>query len=91
MKYTETEAIRVISNDIYLELERSNMKHGEMPENMFEQITIVNEEIGEVSKAILDFHYEDGTLDDVRKELIQSCAMCVKMLLKMFPFKIHKP
>jgi hypothetical protein len=73
---------------ISLEIDRSFELHGDLPENMFEQIVIINEEIGEVNKAILHLHYEGGNIENIRKELIESAAMCVKMLIKIMN---HEP
>ena len=75
--------------EIFAEWKRSEKLHGDMPDNMFEQIVIVNEEIGEVNKAVLHYHYESGSLDEIKKELIQSTAMCLKMLMKVVDLK-HK-
>lgn len=42
--------------------------------------TAFAEEAGEVIKAILDHRQGKGTLADVRKEIIQTMAMCVRLL-----------
>ena len=78
-------AYRLLTRDIADEIVKSNIKHGDMPENMFEQVVIINEELGEVNKALLHYNYEAGSIEDIRKELIQTAAMCCKMLLKNFP------
>jgi len=56
------------------------MKHPEWPTDMFRQLAIMNEEAGEVTKAVLHYHYEQGSLEDVKSELIQTAAMCMRML-----------
>jgi hypothetical protein len=88
MKMTKAEAFKLLTDDIAHELAKSYVKHGDMPENMFEQIVIISEEVGEANKAVLHLHYEDGSIEDVRHELIQTAAMCYKMLLKNFPHKL---
>ena len=55
-------------------------KHPSYPDDMFRQVAIMNEEAGEATKAVLHYHYEDGSLEDVKKELIQTAAMCMRML-----------
>lgn len=67
-------------SDIDAELVRAKMKHPEWPTDMFRQLAIMNEEAGEVTKAVLHYHYEQGSLEDVKSELIQTAAMCMRML-----------
>ncbi len=62
------------------ELRRAEKKHPNWPDDMFRQVAIMNEEAGEVTKAVLHYHYEGGTLDHVKEELIQTAAMCMRML-----------
>jgi len=40
----------------------------------------MQEEAGEVTRAVLHLAYEGGSIEDVRKELIQTAAMCMRML-----------
>ena len=65
---------------INIELQKAKKDHPKWPENMFEQVTIVNEELGEVNKAILHLKHEGGSLQDVKDELVQTAAMCIRML-----------
>ena len=76
---SELDRLRKYS-DIESELNKAIAKHPNYPDDMFRQVTIMNEEAGEVSKAVLHYHYEDGSISDVRKELIQTAAMCMRML-----------
>jgi NTP pyrophosphatase (non-canonical NTP hydrolase) len=73
---TEQEAIYKIRE----ELEKAETKHPDWPCDILHQIAIVNEESGEATRAALHFEYEGGELDDVEAELIQTAAMCVRML-----------
>jgi len=65
------------------ELKKAELKHPDYPKDMFRQVAIMNEEAGEVTKAVLHYHYENGSLEDVKKELIQTAAMCMRMLNKL--------
>lgn len=67
-------------NPIDAELKRAEKKHPDFPTDMFRQVAIMNEEAGEVTKAVLHYHYEGGSLKDVKEELIQTAAMCMRML-----------
>ena len=62
------------------ELKRAKEKHPDYPQNIFEQVAIMNEEAGEVTKAVLHYKREGGSLQDVKDELIQTAAMCMRML-----------
>lgn len=66
--------------DIGDELVWAEKKHPNFPDDMFMQLAIIQEEAGEVTKAVLHYHFEKGSLEDVRDELIQTGAMCVRML-----------
>ena len=62
------------------ELQRAEIKHPNWPEDLFIQLAIMNEEAGEVNKAVLHYKFEKGSIEDVREELIQTAAMCMRML-----------
>ncbi len=68
-------------------------KHPKWPDDPFHALSILGEEFGEVSKALLE-HFgtnQDIRLDDIRMELIQLGAMCVRMLdgLDKVPLRIY--
>lgn len=44
------------------------------------QLAIMQEEAGEVTKAVLDYHYAADTVEHIKEELIQTAAMCMRML-----------
>ena len=70
--------------EIYISIEseliRAKEIHPNYPVDRFLQFTIMQEEAGEVAKAVNDFHFGKGSLEDVKTELIQTAAMCVRML-----------
>lgn len=68
---------------INAELIRAQSKHPIFPEEVFQQLAIMQEEAGEVTKAVLEYHFEDGTLEHIREELIQTAAMCVRMYINL--------
>lgn len=63
-------------NKILSELNKAVEKHPKWPTNKFEQISILLEELGEVSKDL-----NDGRLDDARHELHQVGAMVLRTLM----------
>lgn len=53
------------------------------PTDMLHAATIIQEEAGEIAKAVLQYHYEPNkgvTEDDIRMEAIQTIAMCHRFL-----------
>ena len=75
----DTRLVQIFSA-IMSEFNRAERIHPSYPANMFEQLAIMQEEAGEVTKAVLHYHYEQGSIDKVEKELIQTAAMCIRML-----------
>ena len=65
------------------ELTKAKQKHPDYPDDMFRQVAIINEESGEATKAVLHYHYENGSIEDIKKELIQAAAMCMRMYEKL--------
>ena len=67
-------------DEIQQELEQAEKKHPDFPSDMFRQVAIINEEAGEITKAVLDYHYENGSFEDIKQELRQTAAVCMRML-----------
>ncbi len=76
---SELDRLRKYS-EIDAELNRAKQKHPNWPKGMFQQLAIMQEEAGEVTKAVLHYHYEGGTIEHVKEELVQTAAMCMRML-----------
>lgn len=70
-----------VLDSINVELEKAILKHPDFPENIFEQIAIIQEESGEAVRACLHYKHESGNIHNISKELIQTAAMCIRMLL----------
>lgn len=71
-------------NEIDAELTKAKTKHPNYPTSLLEQLAIMQEEAGEVTKAVLHYvQQEGGSKEEIRKELIQTAAMCVRMLEKL--------
>lgn len=65
---------------IDVELKRAEELHPNYPTDIFEQVAIMNEEAGEVTRAVLQYKREGGSIDSVKEELVQTAAMCMRML-----------
>jgi NTP pyrophosphatase (non-canonical NTP hydrolase) len=61
------------------ELIRAKKLHPAYPDNIFEKLAIITEESGEVAKAVLKYKYENGDFQNIKTELIQTAAMCIRM------------
>jgi len=67
-------------SEIDKELQRAERIHPFFPKNIFHQLAIMQEEAGEVAKAVNDCSSGKASIEDVRAELIQTAAMCMRML-----------
>lgn len=66
--------------DILNELEKAENKHPDWPLDLIHQVSIMNEEAGEAIRAALQVVYENGKISELKKELIQTAAMCIRVL-----------
>lgn len=74
---------REFLKEIVKELHRAEKKHPEYPECDFKKLAILSEEAGEVAKAVLHYHHENGSLAEIKSELTQTAAMCMRMYNNM--------
>ncbi len=72
--------METIINQILTEVEKAEAKHPNWPADLVYMDQIINEEKGEVTRAVLIHCLEAGPIDEVKKELVQTAAMCVRML-----------
>lgn len=65
-------------NDIVEELKRARKK---FPDNNH-KLTALNEEVGELNKAMLEFEYGNIDSDEVYKEAVQVAAMAIRVAVE---------
>lgn len=65
------------------ELDRACLKHPQYPFDRIHQAAIITEESGELMRACLQQHYENGSVTNIVKEAIQTGAMAVRMLIHL--------
>ena len=65
------------------ELERAIAIHPDYPGDIFKQLAIMQEEAGEVAKAVNDYSDGNDSIEHIKEELIQTAAMCVRMILNI--------
>jgi len=69
-----------IHEQIVVELQRAEFKHSWEGNSVVKMALIVIEEAGEVARASLQHDEEGGSVEAIREELIQTGAMCYRML-----------
>ena len=88
----EMEAITVIERksvsesitDILIELARAERLHPYWPTDIVHQTAIMAEESGEAVRAAIRCHYDEGgSIDDLRTELTQCAALCLRCLVTL--------
>ena len=75
------------------ELERAETIHQNFPTNEFEALAVWHEEVGEVTKALLDAKHKGSSREDIKTEAIQAIAMGFRFLknLREAEFATDKP
>ncbi|MBL7780666.1 MAG: hypothetical protein JNM22_05565 [Saprospiraceae bacterium] len=76
---TEDVLIGILEN-----LVAAERKHPEWPQDLIHQSAIVSEEAGELTRACLQWQYEDGDLHQVSVEANHTGAMAVRLLKNLF-------
>jgi hypothetical protein len=77
----------VLINDIFEELKRAEKIHPSWPTDNIHAVGIIVEEVGEAMREAIDYELAGSThpeaYKNLRKELIQSTAMCFRALIAM--------
>jgi hypothetical protein len=69
-----------IYESIIIELESAKNKWPDYYSDIIHASGLICEEAGETIQAALDMTYDNGSIEDVRKEAIQTAAMCFRLL-----------
>jgi NTP pyrophosphatase (non-canonical NTP hydrolase) len=69
-----------IMREISAELKRARRTHPEDYKDIIHQVAVMAEESGEAVRATLNYRYERASLSAIKEELLQTAAMCVRML-----------
>jgi hypothetical protein len=69
---------------IELELERARGIYPAWPDDIVHAVSIVAEESGEAVQSALNYYYHGDSLDKLQTELIQTAAMCIRVLEESF-------
>ena len=81
-----------VVNDVMAELEKAIRKFPTWPTDPLHALGVLNEEIGELNKAVLQQVYEPSKnpTDAVRNEALQSAAMMIRFLVSMDTYQFNR-
>lgn len=84
-----------IFTEVWKELKSARQRYPEWQSNLIEAAAVMVEEAGEALKSCNNYHHSQGddTPADIRKEVIQTMAMCMRFLLEtpaMQPLDLSK-
>lgn len=75
--YIDLRQLQLISK----ELVNARQKHPIFPDDIVHMVAIMQEEAGEATRASLRYYYDEGgTLAELKEEIIQTAAMCLRVL-----------
>lgn len=66
-------------SDILVESDKQIKKWGIQAHTLFEWCNYTTEELGELAKAIAEYHYRDGDIVEIKKEAIQVATLALKI------------
>jgi len=69
-----------VYNDVIDELNNATRKYPNWPTDMLHAVAVVNEESGELTRAVLNHVYHGDSIEDIRLEAIQTTAMAIRFL-----------
>jgi len=75
-----TEEILMTGNCVAAELYRAVGKFPKFPCDPVHAVSVMAEESGEAIQAALQLVYENGSLEKLREEVIQTTAMCIRII-----------
>ncbi|RDE12140.1 MAG: hypothetical protein C4K49_10685 [Candidatus Thorarchaeota archaeon] len=81
--YMSNAKVGSIIDSIFDELAAAEKKHPEWPEDKIHAVAIMVEEAGESMQAVLDYTYANGDIEHLKKELAQTGAMCLRVLMHL--------
>lgn len=68
---------------IIVEYQQAMEQHPQWPADHVHAAAIVAEESGELVKAAIDHHYENGQYFNIHNEAIDTAATCLRLLVNM--------
>ena len=81
--YQKDKKIQEALFEFQAELQKAEYKHPDFPDDLIHQLSVMVEEAGEAVQAANQYIYEGGEFENVKKELIQTGAMCLRCLINL--------
>lgn len=72
-----------VIDDIIMELQTAEYQHPQWPKDIIHGVAIMAEESGEAVRAALNHVYHRDDIEELKKELIQTAAMCIRNLVNL--------
>jgi len=69
--------------EIIREVDRAESLHPNWPADVVHATAIVAEESGEAVRSALNHVYEGADIEEVKKEIVQTAATCIRLLSNM--------
>ncbi len=79
-----------IQKQVEYELKKAKEKWPVFYSDIIHAVSVMNEEAGESIQAALDYTYDGGSIENVRKELTQTAAMCFRCLENIEKMQTNK-
>lgn len=76
-----------LSAEIINEATRASKIHPKWPTDAVHAVSILTEESGELMKAAIEYHYNNGDIEAVREEAVQTGAMALRVLMHIDKYK----
>ncbi|MGT3192393.1 hypothetical protein [Yersinia enterocolitica] len=76
-----------ILSEIAGEAMRASGIHPKWPTDALHAVSILTEESGELMKAAIEYHYNNGDIEAVREEAVQTGAMALRVLMNIDKYK----
>lgn len=80
LNYSPNMKNQTVYIEIANEIEKAEIKHPDWPTDVIYALSIMIEEAGEAMRAAVQFQLEGGDIRNVRKELLETAAMCVRAI-----------
>lgn len=77
-------------NAVRKELYHAQSKHPNWPSDIIHGASIVSEESGELTKAVVQFVYENGDPQKIIDEVIHTATMCLRYWVALTGFWVRK-
>lgn len=84
--------ISCIASEVAQEVEKASTKFPTWPTDPLHAVAVLGEEFGELTQATLQHTYEPekSSIEDVRKEALQTAAMAFRFLLSIDEYKFQR-